>query len=134
MPRGKRHYRITIADALNAHRRALLTGGRDGVSDLGSIESAIARPYNGYYRFIALKAAALVQSVACNHGFVDGNKRTSLILTHTLLRESGYRLDPLPSDVSANEMAERMVLAVVTHKMEFDDIVSWFKARLRKIS
>ena len=81
----------------SAHRRALQTGGRDGVSDLNLIESAIARPYNGYYRPISRKAAALVQSVACNHGFVDGNKRTSLILMHTLSVQSDYLLFALPT-------------------------------------
>jgi prophage maintenance system killer protein len=38
------------------------------------------RPYNGYYRPIEKKAAALVESMGGNHGFIDGNKRTAVIL------------------------------------------------------
>ena len=53
------------------------------------IESAITRPYTGYYRPIAQKAAALLQSLATNHGFVDGNKRTAVFAMNLLLGESG---------------------------------------------
>ena len=56
------------------------------------VESAVARPYSGYHLRIENKAAALVESVAQNHGFLDGNKRTSVILLHTLLNKSGYEL------------------------------------------
>jgi death-on-curing protein len=69
-----------------------LFGGRDGVLNLSLVESAIARPYSGYHPRIWQKAAALVESMAGNHGFVDGNKRTTLILLYTLLSKSGYEL------------------------------------------
>jgi death on curing protein len=102
------------------------------VRDVGSIEAAIARPYSGYYRPIAQKAAALMQSLATNHGFIDGNKRTALFMTVVLLARSGYKLrdddeDRLNSDV------EEAVLAVVEHRMTFDELVTWFKARIVKV-
>ena len=93
MPTGRRHYRLTLADALSAHERALRFGGRPGVVNLGSIESAIARPYSGYHRAIGRKAAALVESMVGNHGFADGNKRTTLILLNCCWKEAatGWR-------------------------------------------
>ena len=42
----RRHYRLTLDDALDAHAHALCFGGRQGVINLGSIKSAIARPYS----------------------------------------------------------------------------------------
>ncbi|MCH7539555.1 MAG: Fic family protein [Proteobacteria bacterium] len=75
------------------------------------VDSAISRPYNGYYRPIARKVAALVESMATNHGFTDGNTRTSLILMHTLLVKSGYELVPLKTDRSRDAAAEKMVMA-----------------------
>ena len=132
MPRGRRHYRITFADALSAHRRALESGGRDGVPSPELIDSAITRPYTGYYRSIARKTAALVESVATNHGFADGNKRTALILMHTLLVKSDYELVPLATDQSIEYAAEEMVMAIVNHKLKFEDLVAWFEARVRK--
>jgi len=100
-----------------------------GIRDLGAIEAAIARPYSGYYRSIAGKAASLVHSLALNHGFVDANKRTALFACDFLLRKSGYRLrdDDTPT---GNDAIEEMIMAVVEHRMNFDELVAWFQARL----
>jgi death-on-curing protein len=89
-----------LADALSAHERALRFGGLPGIRDLGLIESAVSRPFTGYYRSIESKAAALVQSMSGNHGFIDGNKRTTVILADTLLARSGYRLERIEVDPS----------------------------------
>ena len=102
-----------------------------GIANLGLVESAIHRPYNGYYRRIERKAAALVESVAGNHGFADGNKRTTLILLHTLLTKSGYRLAPARDGESIDSAVEEMILSAVTKIMSLDDIVIWFKGRIR---
>jgi death-on-curing protein len=97
------------------------------------VESAIGRPYNGYYRDIASKASALVESMSGNHGFTDGNKRTTIILTHLLLSRSGYRLRPLRTDGPLDVAMEELVLAVVRHELIFDQIVSWFEDRLCRL-
>ena len=122
-----------MADALSAHERALETGGLDGIPNLGLVESAIARPYNGHYRAIEKKAAALVESMSTNHGFADGNKRTTIILTHLLLKKSGYELVPIDTDIDLNHAVEKLVLSIVRHEIEFDAIVEWFKSRLQKM-
>ena len=87
---ARRHYRLTLADAITAHDEALTYSGRDGISSLHLIESALARPYSGYHPAIQNKAAALLHSVVGNHGFVDGNKRTAWLLVETLIHRSGY--------------------------------------------
>jgi death on curing protein len=81
-----------LGDALSAHEEAMKRGGHAGIHSLDLIESAIARPYSGYHRALAAKCAALIESVASNHGFIDGNKRTTLILVNLLIRKSGYDL------------------------------------------
>jgi len=98
------------------------------------VESAIARPYSGYYRPIARKAAAPVQSVATNHGFADGNKRTTVILLHTLITKSGYRLATVDKDQSLSDAVEKMILNVVNKEIAFEELVDWFKRRLRRPS
>ncbi|MCY4096130.1 MAG: type II toxin-antitoxin system death-on-curing family toxin [Gammaproteobacteria bacterium] len=87
------HYRITWADAIRAHEEALELGGATGVLDENRILAAIERPYDRYHIHIYEKAAALVESVIQNHGFVDGNKRTALYLVHILAERSGYNLE-----------------------------------------
>jgi len=104
-------------------------GGRAGIRDLASVESAIARPYNGYYRPIAQKAAALVHSLALNHGFIDGNKRTAVYMMMLVLERSGYELKPRRGE-NLNDAVETMVTDVVEHKLGFADLVEWFKQRI----
>jgi prophage maintenance system killer protein len=68
--------------------------------------------------------------MANNHGFVDGNKRTTLILTDTLITKSGYELVPEPSE-DLEVAIENLILSVEAN-LPFEEIVTWFKGRLRK--
>lgn len=129
MPRSKRHYRIKLDEVIVAHDFALAFGGLQGIRDLGAIEAAIARPYCGYYRSIAKKAAALVQSLALNHGFIDGNKRTALFMLNLLLRRSGYHLRA-NNQLQLNIDVEAMILALVEHRMNFDEVVAWLEEKI----
>jgi death on curing protein len=59
-------------------------GGSHGLRDEGSLESAIARPYQSFggenlYPNPFYKAAAILESIIINHPFIDGNKRTGLL-------------------------------------------------------
>jgi death on curing protein len=119
--------------ALTAHEVALRTGGRPGIRDWSQVLSAIARPYHGYHRHIARKAAALLDGVATSHGFVDGNKRTAIILTDLMLLYSGYVLAHADEDEDLERAIEDFAVAVVNHEYTFDEMVEWFKARITRI-
>jgi death-on-curing protein len=87
------HDFLTVAELLGMH--ALLIerfGGDTGVRDLGALESALFRPQTGYYKDIVAEAAALMESLATNHPFVDGNKRIAFAAADTFLRINGWRL------------------------------------------
>ena len=116
---------------MSAHDEAIKYGGRDGILDFDLIDSAIARPYCGYYRTISRKAAALVQSLATNHGFLDGNKRSTLLLVNLFISKSGYRLSV--GAQQANEEVADVILAVVKRQITFDELVRWFEERLTKV-
>lgn len=131
MPSGKRHYRLTLGDALQAHETAIEYGGLPGILNLSMVQSAIGRPYTGYYRPIRKKAAALVESMCCNHGFVDGNKRTCLILLGILFDRSGYRLVGA-SNKKLNDAVTRMLKAVAKGEMKYDKIEFWLAKRIGK--
>lgn len=121
---------MKLADALSAHDRALRYGGLEGIPNLSLVESAIARPYSGYYPKLHQKAAALVQSMASNHGFADGNKRTTLILTHSLITNSNYKLEPLPGE-DIEQAIENLILAAASRGIDMDGLTDWFQQRLR---
>lgn len=126
-----RHYVVTIDDALRAHELALQSGGRAGIKSENDILSALGRPYTGYYRSIDRKAAALLQSVATNHGFIDGNKRTALLLTTLLIGRSGYRLVAKGNE-DLQQAFEDLVVSVLENHLSVDVIAGWFASRLRR--
>ena len=77
---------LTLDDVLYLHEEQLrLYGGSPGVRDEGLILSALLRPQTGYYADVIEEAAALWESLAMNHGFIDGNKRVALDATVTFL-------------------------------------------------
>ena len=130
MPRGRRHYRISFDDALVAHETALRHGGRVGILNPGLVQSAIARPYSGYYRSIQRKAAALLHALARNHGFADGNKRTCLLLVHLLLDRSGFTLHA-PSLAQLNAELEQLIVDSAEGRKSVNEIAAWFEKRVR---
>ena len=60
-----------------ARSDAGLFGGASGVRGPGLIESTLLGPQTGYYADLIEEAAVLWESMAMNHGFIDGNKRVA---------------------------------------------------------
>src|SRR6267143_676456 len=84
----------TVAEAMEMHRLLIDEfGGMHGLRDNGLLEAAIYRPQNGYYDDLIHEAAALMESLANNHAFLDGNKRISFAVTATFLRMNGYYIE-----------------------------------------
>ena len=68
------------------------------IRDIGLLASALARPATTVmgveaYPELAMKAAALMESVARFHPLIDGNKRTAWTLMVLMLWINGYRHD-----------------------------------------
>jgi death-on-curing protein len=76
-------------------------GGSHGVRDHGLLESALYRPQTGYYPDLIEEAAALWESMAQNHPFIDGNKRTAFAATYTFLTINGAQLTADAGDAYA---------------------------------
>jgi death-on-curing protein len=60
---------------------------------MGALEAALLRPQLGYYEGLIEEAAALMESLANNHPFIDGNKRVAFFVTDTFLRMNGQYID-----------------------------------------
>ena len=113
-----------MGDVVDGHEEALRDGGAPGVLNKDGILSAIARPYHGYHRFIYQKAAALLHGVVCNHGFVDGNKRTAFYLVELLAQRSGYEF--IEDDMAIVEI----IRSVARGEIGYEDLAEWFRPRL----
>jgi len=115
---------------VQAHETALQFGGVPGIHDLNLVHSAIGRPYSGYHPRIYRKAATITQSLACNHGFVDGNKRTAFLVVNLLLANSGYKLAGPESDPDV--ALEDFIVHVVKDHLSLETITEWFRFRIVK--
>ena len=91
---------LTVADVLGMHSVLMKRyGGALGVRDPGALEAALFRPQTGYYDDIVAQAAALLESLAIIHPFVDGNKRIAFAATDVFLRINGWRMHRAPTQI-----------------------------------
>lgn len=120
----------TIAEALEIHRQLIEEfGGTPEVRDRGRLEAALFRPQTGYYTELVEEAAALMESLANNHAFVDGNKRVAFVLTDTFLRLNGFYLEVEPR--TAYKFVEE---SIAQGRFRFGPIRDWLRGHLRPVS
>ncbi|WP_035347012.1 type II toxin-antitoxin system death-on-curing family toxin [Edaphobacter aggregans] len=121
---------IDKPETLIAHSRQLAEhGGADGVRDETLLESALAKPRNvfAYEAYedncdIFRLAASYAYGVARNHPFVDGNKRTSLVVSEGFLRINGYRIVSRPEDKYFT------FLHLADGTLSEDELAAWFRS------
>ena len=108
---------LTASQVLFIHVRLISeTGGAAGLRDLGLLEAAVARPqaaFDGadHNPDLCAKAAALVDSRAQSHPFVDGNKRVGVTAAALFMQRHGLRL------TATNDEGEMLALAVAQRSM-----------------
>jgi death on curing protein len=122
---------LTIAEVLAIHDEQIAEhGGSDGVRDINVIESAIARPRQlmNYRRpDMAALAATLAFGLAKNHGFVDGNKRTSAVATETFLALNGRKLS------ASDEQIVQVWTDLAAGRLSQAKLAQWLRAHTTKM-
>ena len=119
----------TIRMAIEIHDDQITQfGGELGLRDVGGLESALARPQIGYYDGIIEEAAALMESLAINHPFVDGNKRVSFFVTDMFLRMNGHFID-----CDSEEAYAHFMHLFDTHSFRFSELVDWLSDNVRPL-
>lgn len=123
------HVYPTVAEAVEMHRLLIEEfGGLHGLRDRSLLEAAIYRPQNGYYEDLIHEAAALMESLANNHAFLDGNKRISFVVTDSFLRMNGYYLEVEPL------AAHRFITeAIANREFRIRQIREWLAAQTRPL-
>lgn len=82
---------LTLEQLLEIHTLVMkATGGNAGLRDLGRLEATIATQTQNVfgeelYPGATDKAAALIRTIIADHPFVDGNKRTAMLVGITFL-------------------------------------------------
>ena len=72
--------------------------------DPDALEAALFRPRTGYCEDIVAEAAALIESLAINHPFVDGNQRIAFAAADVFLRMNRWRPQRPPMQIYAEMM------------------------------
>jgi death-on-curing protein len=119
---------ISIDDILEIHRHVVSEfGGIQGVRDLGRVESVIAAQSQEVfgeeiYPSIYEKSAAIMRGIIQDHPFVDGNKRTAVVATVSLLLWNGCKFSADKGEL------EDFAVKVATDKLDVKNIANWLKA------
>lgn len=120
---------LTVAEVYAMqHRLIEIFGGAHGVRDKGAVEAAVFRPQIGYYNSIEEEAAALMESLGNNHGFLDGNKRIAFTATDVFLRRNGFyiEVEGLDGHAFINGSIER-------REFRFPQIVDWIRQHIKPL-
>jgi death-on-curing protein len=117
---------IAKAVVLAVHEEQLTEhGGRSGIRDEGGLESALNRPVDlsayGQPDLFDL-AAAYAFGIARNHPFMDGNKRTSLVITELFLDLNGWDL------IAEDTRCVTQWLDLSSGKINQNEMAAWLRA------
>jgi death on curing protein len=122
---------IEERDVLAIHDRVLaLHGGAKGLRDRGLLQSALARPrqHHAYASSsdIAEMAALYTAGIVRNHPFLDGNKRTGLVVGVLFLELNGFDFRAREED------ATQAVLDLASGTLDESAYADWLRANSKR--
>ena len=119
---------LTVAEVSAIHDQLIDEfGGTPGILDRGRLEAAVFRPQTGYYNSLAEEAAALMESLANNNPFIDGNTRT-FAAADTFLRLNGFHLEVEPL-----EGYDFITQSIAGGSFTFPVIRDWISAHVQRL-
>ena len=118
---------IDVIDAIILHDRELAaSGGLAGMRDGAMLESALMRARNlwSYAESspsLSGIAAAYAFGISANHPFLDGNKRTAVLVSFTFLDVNGLEVTASQEDVYLT------FLALAAGQFSEEELAGWFE-------
>jgi death-on-curing protein len=99
-------------------------GGSGGIRDESLLDSALAKPQNVFAyepgANIFRLAASYAFGIARNHAFVDGNKRTALVVSLTFLKLNGHNIH------APREELYLTFLHLADGSLSEEELTAWF--------
>jgi len=121
---------LTVAEVYQMQHRLIdIFGGLHGVRDKGAVEAAVFRPQTGYYNSLEEEAAALMESLGNNHGFLDGNKRIAFTAADVFLRRNGFCIE-----VEGAAGYEFINGSMKRHEFRFARILDWLRRHVKPLA
>jgi death-on-curing protein len=101
-------------------------GGAYGILSEGTLDYAIAKATRA--KDFIEEAAILLETIAKEHPFIDGNKRTAFASAEATLRLNGYHM------TVEDEEAIEFLLKAARRELRHEHVVKWIKDRLKRLS
>ena len=123
---------VGLATVLAVHEEQIAEhGGASGVRDHGLLSYAFDRPKNSSAYEpdgdLSRRAAAYGYGIAKNHPFIDGNKRTALVVTETFLNLNGFDL------TTDDATCVAVMHAVADGTMKEEKFAGWIRENIEHI-
>ena len=104
------------------------TGGSAGLRDEGALDAALAAPFqtfggNALYPSIKAQIARLCYGLIQNHPFVDGNKRTGMLVLLVCCEINGMAIE-----ITDEEIIE-LGLSLASGKMDCQALTQWLMGK-----
>jgi death-on-curing protein len=120
---------LTVAEVYRMqHRLTEMFGGLHAVRDKGAVEAAVFRPQIGHYNSLEQEAAALMESLGTNHGFLDGNTRIAFTAADVFLRPNGFYIE-----VEGLDGYAFIYGSMDRHEFRFAQILDWIRQYLKPL-
>ncbi len=116
---------LTVKKIIEIHDEIIIKyGGTGRVLDKGTLEMLIYKVNreNDVFR----QAALILHTIAAQHPFFDGNKRTAFATAENVLGEAGYYLYAEPEEIVD------LMLNIAEYKCSVKTIGKWIKEKARK--
>lgn len=120
---------VTLSELIYINGKVLnnaqIMSGKQKVRDIALLEAAAARPASSAfgedaYPTLPEKAAALLHSIARNHPFTDGNKRTATVAAIFMFHINGQRIAWEPAE------ALEAIVQVAENHWTVEQLAVWF--------
>ena len=106
------------------HRQLIERHGGKGdlLLNPGMLESALGRAQQPYYADIVEHSAAVMESIAKNHPFLDGNKRAAFFTMRSFLELNGYTIT-----CTDQESYRAIMESFESNTFDFDHLERWLR-------
>lgn len=116
--------RLTVEKIIEIHDEIILKfDGAHGILSESTLHFMVFRVNK--IKNLIKRAATILHAIGSQHPFIDGNKRTALIVAENVLGQQGCYI------AADEDTIVEFMLAVASYKMEPADIEQWLKEHVK---
>ena len=131
---GLRYDHLNYDEIISVHEQIINAGGGcHGMVSPANLEHIVNHireyTYKGNHEEqVMAKAAYLLHGIITTHAFIDGHKRTALIVTRVFLEVNGLRIDVGEEEVIA------FLKEVAEYKHDIKSVKRWLQKKAKTVS